>query len=128
MISVLRYVLGAILGISVAVTAWIVTGSAHIIFQQLTVAGLIPTIVAGFLGGFVTGLFAPRHKVAFASIVGVALAAPLFAFLLRHGFSHGSRPILLWYFPVWLPLLFAVGGYLSRSTWVASNNSLERPR
>ena len=102
-----------------AVAAWVLFGRLHAVFTQATLVGLVPHIVAGLAGGAVVAAVAPRHKVALAVAVGALLAALLLTFQLRHGFSHGSRPVLLWYWPTWLLPCFAIGGLLSRKVWHA---------
>jgi len=107
-------------GVGVSVLAWMYVGVMHPIFTQVAVSGLVPDILAGLLGGAVAGAVAPRHKIVFAVGVGVVLAALLLSFMLRHGFSHGPyRPVLLWYWPMYLPALYAIGAFLTRKVWRA---------
>ena len=110
----LRYLLSVFVGIGVSVIAFMLMSGLHPTFGQLSVVGLTPAIVSGLIGGAVVAAIAPGNRVALAVGAGCLLSVVLLAFLLRNGFSHGPRPVLLWYWPAWLPLLFAIGGFLSR--------------
>jgi hypothetical protein len=126
--AVPRYIGALVLGIATAFGAWVLIAGSHPIFSVLSLAGLVPWIVAGMLGGFVAGLVAPQRKIVFASVVGIILAAVLLKFLLRHGLSHGNRNPWLWYAPIWLVPAFTIGGALSRRLWLSPNKSVERTR
>jgi hypothetical protein len=122
-----RFWLAGPLGIAAGVFAWGQISVLHPIFVQLTLAGLIPPIVAGITGGFVSGLVSPYRKISVATFAGCLVAAVLLSFLLTHGFSHSGRNPFLWYWPAYLPVLFAVGGFLARRLW-AQQGAQNGPR
>ena len=117
--NAMRFLGGAIGGIACAVAVWTLVAPTHPVFGQLALSGLVVPLIAGIGGGFVSGVAAPRYKVGFAAVTGVALAIVLLAFMLRHGPSHLERNPLLWYWPIWLVPAFAIGGFLSRRLWRA---------
>jgi hypothetical protein len=96
-------------------------------FTQPGLASLVPGVVGGVAGGAAVGAVAPRNKVALAVALGTLVSALLLTFLLRHGPSHGARPMLLWYWPMWLPLSFATGGFLSRKVWRVATRDIVMP-
>jgi hypothetical protein len=122
-----RYLSAYVLGIAVAIGVVMLVAPAHPIFRTVAPSGLVPVILAGVLGGFVSGLLAPRHKMLTASLAGAIPTTVAMLFLLRHGFSHDGKNPFLWYWPAWLLPCFVVGGYLSRRYWMPSNYRLERP-
>ncbi|HUX89798.1 MAG TPA: hypothetical protein VMV48_03815 [Gallionellaceae bacterium] len=113
----MRFWLACPLGIAAGVFVWSQVSVLHPIFFQLTLAGMIPPIVAGISGGFVTGLISPRRKIYVASFAGCIVATVLLGFLLRHGFSHYGHNPFMWYWPAYLPVLFAIGGFFTRRLW-----------
>jgi hypothetical protein len=114
----LRFSLGIGGGIAAAVVIWANVSSLHPIFGQLAMSGLVPGVLAGVIGGFVSAVLAPSHKIKIALSCGSLLAALLLAFVLRHGPSHLGRNAFLWYWPAYVPLYFALGGYLGRRLWL----------
>ncbi len=113
--NIFQYMLAVGCGIGVAFCIFGSVSQLHIIFIQLTLAGLIPSWIAGLSGGFVTGLIAPRHKLIVATSVGFFLMFLLMSFFLRYGWSHNDyRHPLIWYWPIYLLPTFALGGYLAR--------------
>lgn len=115
--NTVRFWLAIPLGIWVGVFVWGQISVLHPIFFQLSLAGMIPPIVAGISGGFVSGLVSPYRKISIACFAGCLAAAALLSFQLRHGFSHYGRNPLLWYWPAYLPVLFSLGGFLARRFW-----------
>lgn len=115
----LRYLLAPVLGIGTSVIVWMYLADLHPIFRQLGATGLIPPFIAGLIGGAVVTAVAPGNKLVVAILVGLLLGALLLASQLRHGVSHGARSIWLWYWPVWLPVCFGIGGALFRRVWRA---------
>ena len=111
----LRYILGASMSIGAAILVWIALVSVHPIFWILGPSGLIAPIVAGICGGFIAGALSSSRKILFATIIGMLLATPLLAFMLRHGWSHSElRPFAFWYWPAWLIPSYLIGGYVSQ--------------
>jgi hypothetical protein len=109
-----RYIGAVVLGIGSSIAAWLAVSNTLPIFSAFAPSGLVPTIVAGVLGGFICGAVAPRHKMALAAIVGLALAASLICIMVLTHMNALNRNPLLWYWPVYLLPTFAVGGILSR--------------
>jgi uncharacterized membrane protein YeaQ/YmgE (transglycosylase-associated protein family) len=114
----LRFPLSIGGGIAAAVLIWANVSAQHPIFAQLAMSGFVPEVLAGVVGGFVSAVLAPSHKIRVALGCGSLLAALLLAFLLRHGPSHLGRNPFLWYWPAYLPAYFALGGYLGRRLWL----------
>jgi hypothetical protein len=85
--------------------------------MQLAPSGILPSVAAGVLGGFVAGLFAPRHKVIFAASVGLSLTVALLGSMAaRRMYADGRNPFI-WYWPAYFVLSFILGGFLSRKLW-----------
>lgn len=113
----LRYVLAVILGISVSVTVWLQIASAHPIFAQLQLSGLIAPVAASILGGFIVSVVSPKHKIRLSALVGFVVTLPMLVFMLNDGFSHFGRNPFIWYWPVYIVPFFCVGGFLGRNIW-----------
>lgn len=116
--SAIRYSTGFFLALVGSFLVWGAIASAHPIFSQLAPSGLVPPFAAGIVGGFVAGLFAPQHKLAFSACVGVFLAGALLGLMALTGhFQLGQRNPLFWFWPAWLVPSFIIGGVLSRGLW-----------
>lgn len=113
--SALRFSLSMAVGIAVAILIWDFLISLHPIFSQRALSGLIPSVLAGVIGGIVTSILAPSHKIKVALGCGSLIAIVLLLFMLKHGPKHFEQNPFLWYWPVYLPLCFSMGGgYLGR--------------
>ena len=115
-----RFGLGAIIGVVATFAVGIALISCDFFLVVPPPLVIVPPIViCGFTGGLASASCAPHYKGKFAAIVGGLLAAALLAFDLRHGLYRGDRNLLLWYWPIWLPPFFWLGGLvverLSRS-------------
>ena len=117
--AAIRFPLGAFFAITVAFGVWYVITAIHPIFTVLAISGLIPTVLAGLIGGFIAALFAPSNKVAFSAFLGFAIAGTLLVLMILFHYQPASRNLLLWYWPLWLVPCFAVGGFLARKPWVS---------
>ena len=127
--ATLRYTVAAIAGLGLAVLVWGQVAVTHQIFTTVSWAGLIPGWLAGIIGGFAAAVISPRHKWLVAILLGVAACAVLLYWIGSRELWAGSRNPLQWYWPAWLPLAFALGGFLGRGVWVMPpNKSLERMR
>ena len=115
--SSIRYTVGTVVGLAAAVVTWLAVASAHPIFSQLSPSGLVPSLVAGLVGGAITSLFAPRQKLMFAGLVGLAVAVALLAVLLTRGWYTGSRNPFLWYWPAYVLPTFLAGAVLTHRHW-----------
>jgi len=113
----IRFWLAGPLGITAGVVVWIQLSTLDHTFIHLTLSGISRNIVAGICGGFVSGLVSPYRKISVAALAGCLLAAVLLSFMLKHGFSHLGRNPFLWYWPVYLPVFFTMGGFLARGLW-----------
>lgn len=114
----LRFSLSIVGGTIAAVLIWANVAALHPIFSQLSMSGVVPGVLAGVIGGFVSAVLAPSHKVQVALGCGSLLAVLLLGFLLRHGPSHLGRNPFIWYRPAYIPFCFALGGYLGRQLWL----------
>jgi Mn2+/Fe2+ NRAMP family transporter len=114
--SVVRYWLAPIVGASISVGAWFFIVSIHPIFATMSITGLIPTLVAGILGGFACSVVFPKFKVLSSFLVGFALALILFFLIFRQVMGPSRNP-LLWYWPAWVIPSYVAGGYLGRRHW-----------
>ena len=112
--SALRYIAGSVVALAGAVALWGGIATAHPIFAQFAPSGIIPPVAAGAVGGFIAGIFAPRHKILFASLLGAILAAALLGFMVATHMDPVDRNPLLWYWPAYLAPSFFLGGVLSR--------------
>jgi hypothetical protein len=115
--TVARYIGGVALGLVSCFAVWLSIAGAHPIFNQLALSGLVPIVAGGVIGGLVSGVFAPRHKLAFSSLVGLALAAVLLGYMAARNMTPGLRNPLIWYWPAYLIPSFILGGILSRRLW-----------
>jgi hypothetical protein len=113
----IRFPFGALLAIIAALSVWCGLAAIHPIFTVFAASGLIPAVLAGLIGGFIAGLFAPSHKVAFSTFLGIALVGVLLVFMVLFHYEPAGRNLILWYWPLWLVPCFAVGGFLSRKLW-----------
>ncbi|WP_444905574.1 hypothetical protein ACJJIR_12385 [Microbulbifer sp. SSSA008] len=116
----LRYILAFTLGSALAVILWFSIATSHPIFMQLKVSGLIPPVIASLVAGAVTSAILPSKKVSLTFLLGCLVALPMLLFLLWHGFSHLGRNPLLWYWPIYVPPAFLLGGLLTRGVWRAA--------
>ena len=114
--SRLRYLLAWIAGISITIFAWYLIATTHPTFTKLSIIGLVPSVAASILGGFVVACLSPKYKVKMALSVGFVVALPMLVFLLHSGFSHYGRNPFFWYWPVYVIPFFVVGGILGRGT------------
>jgi len=78
---------------------------------------LVPTIIAGILGGVVAAVIFPKRKAVSACLVGILLAGCILFLLFRHSLGHGRHNPWLWYWPIWLVPTYAIGGFLGRRYW-----------
>lgn len=113
----LRYFAGFVAGLAGTVASWGWIATAHPIFAQLAPSGLIPPVVAGVVGGFLAGFFAPRHKILFAYLIGAVLTAALLGLMAVYQMDAFGRNPFLWYWPAYLAPSFLLGGVLSRGMW-----------
>ncbi len=110
---IFRFIFAFTLSLSVAIGIWLFIPTIHPIFSQLTLCGLIPSIVAGLFGGFIAAFYSPKNKFIFSCGLGVFLAIILLSTtnLFSNKLSVGRNP-LLWYWPLWCPVSFTIGGFL----------------
>jgi hypothetical protein len=112
--NTVRFLGGALLGVGSAIGVFMLLVSIDLPLWRVAGTVLVPAIVAGVIGGFISGLVAPHHKVLLSTTVGIAISTVMLAFLLRNGLSHSGRNPFFWYWPAWVAPSFLVGGILSR--------------
>ena len=116
-VTAFRYVGGLLFGLGCCVAVWFAIAFSHPVFGQVALSGLVPAVAAGVVGGLVAGVFAPRHKVAFSTFIGLVLAGVLLGYMAMRNMEPGLRNPLLWYWPAYLAPSFILGGILSRRLW-----------
>jgi hypothetical protein len=117
MLRTARFCLSPFVGIVVSVTTWMFVTSIHPIFGQFSASGLVPAVVAGVLGGFISALLAPNYKVLMSLLVGLFLTTTLLLVFYRHE-PPWSRNLWFWWWPIWVVPSYVSGGYLGRRYWL----------
>lgn len=113
----IRYILASLLGASSSVLVWYLVASSHLIFSQLGASGLVPSVFASVVGGFVTASISPDNKIKMSAIIGFCVSLPMLLYLLNNGLSHHGRNPFFWYWPIYIFPLFCIGGLLGRGVW-----------
>jgi hypothetical protein len=115
--SVARYCMAPVVAIALSIAVWIGIIDLHPMFWRSAI--LVPTIIAGILGGVAAAMIFPKRKALSACLVGILLTGCILFLLFRHSFGHSRPNPWLWYWPIWLIPTYAIGGFLGRRYWKA---------
>jgi len=110
---IFKYLYALVVSVLVIFFVWFLLTSFSITLRRVSLIGLIPPIVAGFLGGALSAIIAPSHKITVAVVAAIIVISPMLYFLLKNGFSHFSQNPILWYWPIYVPLASVFGAILT---------------
>ena len=114
-LEIIRFLVSAIAGPAVAFLVWLGFTSFGRPFIGMSVLGLVPVVSAGIVGGAVSALTAPSHKLQFAIVIGVIMGGILLFIMFSGGrYPLNGRNPFFWYWPAWLIPCFVVGGMLGK--------------
>ncbi len=113
MVNRLRYVLAPLAGTAAGVATWLVVAPWMVSPLNLGLwSGVVSGSIAGFIGGTAVALFTPHNGLRIATFTGAFVSSILVTWWLFFGADRLGRPLLLWYWPIWIVPAFALGGWV----------------